>query len=834
MLSLGELVQATGAEVIGDADGRRLLGFAYDSRADCRDRVFVAIRTETGDGHDYLAAAVAAGAGAVLCERPPRQSLAVPVLVVPDAMAALSDWATAAVRAWGPRVVAVTGSLGKTTTKELVALVLGTRFRVAASPGNLSGRLGLPIALAEMDRGAQVAVLEFATDSFGEMAALAAIAPPDVLVVTNVCEPHLDVFGSPEASAAEMASAFGGLRWPGTAVLNRDDPRVWAMRESAGDGVIGFGAGGDVQADDVSLGADGLRFTATIGGERRPASVRLYSPALVPDCLAAVAAGLALGLGPDECIRGLEAMVPVPGRLSPVPTPSGATILDDTFSACPTSTLAALQGLASYPARRRLLVLGDVDDTSMYDDWSGALAAASGQAADEVWALGDLAAEVARRLPAGSNGHVFYSLPELARSVKAAIGEGDVVLVKGGRGSRLERLVADLAAPEARGRLVRQEAHWRSVRLARPERPTWVEIDVEVLAENTRLICRAVGVPVIAVLKADAYGHGAVRVARVVTANGAASLAVACLSEAKVLRQAGVRAPILVLGYTPPWQAREAVRLEVATAVFGDEQADALSRAARALGSLARVHVKVDTGMARLGLTPEETPSFLGMLSRLPGTQVDGVFTHFGSADDPDSGYTERQLDAFLRLLAVLEQQGLRPPIAHAANTAAALTLPAARLDAVRVGIGLYGLQPSATVALPQGCRAVLAFKTTVGQVKVVPAGTFVGYGKAHLTEGERRIATIPVGYADGFRRGPANWGEVLIRGRRCPIIGNVCMDQAMVDVSQEPDVAKGDEVVLIGRQGAAGISADEVAVRLGTVAYEVVSAILARVPRTV
>lgn len=832
MLSLNELIQATDARVIGDTGERQVLGFAYDSRADCRDRVFVAIRTETGDGHEYVEAAVAAGAAAVLCERVPRAALAVPVLVVADVLAALADWATAAVRCWQPRIVAITGGVGKTTTKELTAAVLSRRYRVVASPGNLSGRLGLPVALAEVERTAEVAVLELAADSFGELAALAAIAPPDAVVVTNVCEPHLDVFGSLEASAAEIVRVVDRLPPTGVAVLNRDDERAWAMRQRTTAQVVSFGAGGDVRADGVRLDGDGLHFALTADGQTLPADVRLFSPALAPDCLAAVATGLALGVSLAEATTGLAAAGPVAGRLSPVPALSGATILDDTFSACPTSTLAAFAGLAAFPARRRLLALGAPDDAGTYGDWLPQVATAA-HAADHVWALGDAAAEVVRRLPAG-RGEVFYSLPELARSLAATLGAGDVLLVKGGRSSRLERLVAELATPEARGHLVRQEAHWRSVRLARPERPTWVEIDVEALAENTRLLRRAVGVPLMAVLKADAYGHGAVRVARVVMANGADSLAVACLSEAKVLRLAGVEAPLLVLGYTPPWQARECVGLRVAATLFGYEDAEAFSRAALALGTTATVHVKVDTGMARLGLTPEETPPFIAALRRLAGLSVEGIFTHFGSADSPGFPYTDLQLERFLALLAALEGQGLRPPVAHAANTAAALTLPAARLDAVRVGIGLYGLQPSAAVALPAGCRPVLGFKTTVVQVHDVSAGTYVGYGQAHLTTDSRRLATIPVGYADGFRRGPANWGEVLIRGHRCPIIGSVCMDQAMVDVSEAPEVAKGDEVVLIGRQGDSGITADEVAARLGTISYEVVSAILARVPRTV
>jgi alanine racemase len=335
-----------------------------------------------------------------------------------------------------------------------------------------------------------------------------------------------------------------------------------------------------------------------------------------------------------------------------------------------------------------------------------------------------------------------------------------------------------------------------------------------------------------AVLKADAYGHGAARVARIVLNNGAEAIGVACLSEAKALREAGITATMLVLGYTPAWQAREAVRAGVACTVFGWEEAEALSRAAVALSRTAYVHVKVDTGMARLGLLPEVTLGFVQRLHELRNVEICGIFTHFGSADDPDKEYAHGQLGRFTRLLRDLGQAGLRPRLAHAANTAAALTMPEARLDMVRIGIGLYGLNPSRAVSLPLGIMPVLALKTTVAQVKQVQPGTFVGYGHAHLTQLPQTIAVIPVGYADGFRRAPRHWGEVLIRGQRCPVVGDVCMDQAMLDVTSVPGVRKGDEVVLIGRQGEANIGAEEVAERLGTISYEVVSAILARVPR--
>jgi alanine racemase len=337
------------------------------------------------------------------------------------------------------------------------------------------------------------------------------------------------------------------------------------------------------------------------------------------------------------------------------------------------------------------------------------------------------------------------------------------------------------------------------------------------------------------VLKADAYGHGAVRVAHTVLAHGARWLGVACLSEAVVLRQAGVDAPILVLGYLPQWQARPALLHGIACTVFSEEMAHALSSAAQDLRTTAHAHLKVDTGMGRLGLFPDDVLSFLERVGDLPGLEWQGILTHFSAADDADEdAYTEEQIGRFDALLEELEAAGHSFPLVHAANSAALSRFRRSRYNLVRPGILLYGLAPSPKAPLPERFRPALRFKTVVAQVKAFPPGSSISYGRSYRTEGERRIAVLPVGYADGFRRGPQHWGEVLVRGQRAPIVGRVCMDYSMVDVTHIEGVRPGDEVVLIGQQGEDEITAEEVARRMGTINYEVVSQLLARVPRLI
>jgi alanine racemase len=238
--------------------------------------------------------------------------------------------------------------------------------------------------------------------------------------------------------------------------------------------------------------------------------------------------------------------------------------------------------------------------------------------------------------------------------------------------------------------------------------------------------------------------------------------------------------------------------------------------------------------MGRLGLLPEQVVPFVEEIRGLPGLDLEGIFTHFSVADDADLAYTRWQLARFQEVLDQLAEIGVTFRLVHCANSAATLRLPEARFNMVRLGLAMYGLQPSPHVPLPAGVRPALAWKTTIAQVKNLPAGSYVSYGNTYRTEQEETIAVIPVGYADGFRRAPTRWQAVLVRGQRAPIVGRVCMDQTMIHVSHIPNVRVGDEVVLIGRQGGDAIAAEEVAEWLGTITYEVVSEILARVPRVV
>ena len=358
----------------------------------------------------------------------------------------------------------------------------------------------------------------------------------------------------------------------------------------------------------------------------------------------------------------------------------------------------------------------------------------------------------------------------------------------------------------------------------------WLDIDRGAIVDNASQLLELTGVRLMAVVKANGYGHGITEVARVAVSAGATYCGIARVEEAFDLQQAGIEAPIMVLGYTPDDCLVDAVRQNITLTLFHLEQVGVLSAAAGVAGRPARVHVKVDTGMSRLGVPPALAFKLLRRLTEAPGVEVEGIFTHFARADEPDEPTTEIQERRFLDVLAEAESARLRPPLAHAANSAATLTRPSTHLDMVRIGVALYGLAPLSGTPLPEGFRPALTWNARLTHIQKCRPNTGVSYGHVYRTRGEETIGVVSVGYADGYRRMDGN--QVLIHGRRVPVVGRVCMDQIMVRVDDVPHAKVGDEVVLIGSQDAEHISAEEVAARWGTINYEVTSGITSRVPR--
>ena len=363
---------------------------------------------------------------------------------------------------------------------------------------------------------------------------------------------------------------------------------------------------------------------------------------------------------------------------------------------------------------------------------------------------------------------------------------------------------------------------------------TYIVIDLDAIAHNVRALKAHVGseVDLFAVVKANAYGHGAVPVARTALESGATRLAVARVLEGVELRKAGLDAPILLLGYAVPGEAATIVRYDLTPALGSIEAAQALSQQASAQGKTIAIHIKVDSGMGRYGLLPEDVLVFVEHLAHLPNLEMEGIFTHFAVADLADKGYTLQQLATFEQVTNTINESGYPVRLRHAANSAATLDLPQTHLDAVRSGIALYGLRPSDEVEPAIPLKPALTLKSHVGRVRTLPTGSSISYGRTFITSQPTPVALVPVGYGDGYHRLLSNRGQVLICGKRAPIVGRVCMDQFVVDITDIGGVVQDDEIVLIGRQGDDHISAEEVAHWAETINYEVTTSLLSRVPR--
>lgn len=366
-------------------------------------------------------------------------------------------------------------------------------------------------------------------------------------------------------------------------------------------------------------------------------------------------------------------------------------------------------------------------------------------------------------------------------------------------------------------------------------RPVWAEIDLDAIAYNMKEIKRlAEDKEVIAVVKADAYGHGAIDVVNTVLENGATKLAVAVITEAMELRRAGVDAPIMILGYTPLEFAKELINYNIEQTVYNLDYAKELSYIAEKMDKNAKIHIAVDTGMGRIGFLPNNRSiEEVIEIYKLKCVSIEGIFTHFSTADEEDKSYTHEQYNKLEAFYKELENKNIKFSIKHAANSAAIMELPETHLDAVRAGIVLYGYYPSNEVDKSRmSLKTALTLKTKVVHVKKLDEEMYVSYGRKFKTERKTIIATLPIGYADGYSRLLSGKAKVIINGQFAPVVGNICMDQCMVDVTDVGEVNLGDEVILLGEEGNVKYNADDMADDMGTINYEIICMLKQRVPR--
>lgn len=365
-------------------------------------------------------------------------------------------------------------------------------------------------------------------------------------------------------------------------------------------------------------------------------------------------------------------------------------------------------------------------------------------------------------------------------------------------------------------------------------RPTWVEIDLNALRHNLSALKKRVGpqIKILGIVKADAYGHGDYEVSRVLLNNGVEMLGIAIVEEGIQLREKGIKTPLLILGGIFEEQIDTVIQYGLTPTVYDLKLAEVLSKRAYYFNTIMKVHVYVDTGMGSIGVKYDKAIEFIKVVKNLKNFHIEGIYTHCSSSDEKDSAFTNLQIKRFRDILTALDSMNACIPLRHMANSGAILGYPEAYFTMVRPGLSLYGLYPSEDVSRDIGIRPVMSFKTRIIHIKEMDTGDVVGYGRGYNITKPTRVATLPLGYDDGYSRLLSNQGEVLIRDKKASIVGRVCMDQCFVDVTNIKDVSVGDEVVLYGSQGQETIPIESIAKQLDTIPYEVTCSISKRVPR--
>lgn len=366
-------------------------------------------------------------------------------------------------------------------------------------------------------------------------------------------------------------------------------------------------------------------------------------------------------------------------------------------------------------------------------------------------------------------------------------------------------------------------------------RPAWAEIDLDAIAYNTRNIKKLIGdKDLIAVVKANCYGHGVIGIIPTLLENGVSRFAVAMISEALEIRDNKITTPVMILGFTPLYLGEELINNNIEQTVYDLDYAKELSKIALTLNKKAKIHIAIDTGMGRIGFLPnEKSIDNITEICSLEGIEVIGIFTHFSTSDEKDKEYSHEQFTKMLSVMDTLKKRGIDIPLKHVANSGAIIDLPDTYLDAVRAGIILYGYYPSDEIDKNNlALKPALTLKATITNVKTLEKDMYVSYGRTFKTSNETIVATIPVGYADGYLRKLAENGKVIIKGEFAPIIGRICMDQFMIDVTNIPDVKIGDEVILLGEKNGLKYNADDMAKKLDTINYEVTCMLKSRLPR--
>jgi len=828
-LTFNEIVQCTGGITSYNGEDFCVADVKFDSRDQMEGSVFIAFVTKKDNGHKYVS--VAANKGAVAAVVSEDIETAIPVIKVVDTRKAYQDIAAYYRSKFSIPVIGLTGSNGKTTVKDMLTAILSVKYKVLATEKNFNNELGVPQTLLKLDHNYEVAVVEMGMNHKGEIAVLSEIAKPDLAIITKIGSAHIGNLGGTRKDVFDAKMEItAGLKPNGTLILCGDDDMLATVKENNYD-VIFSGLADDgrnlMYASDIVQFWDsqgcGLTFSVYDQNQVYHCMLPVLGRHNVQNALLALTCGVKLGVPIQDALDALRIYPRSSMRLETA-TVCGIRFIKDYYNASPDSAEAALRTLGEIETKgRKIAVLGELLELGEQGpNLHRELAKNTVGNADIVYYVGNYRDEF---IEGRSDTHCFADKEQLNHALSLAvfnggISDGDIILIKGSNGMNMWEQYEFLHMLLERGSSVSAQ--------------TRLLVDMDALKHNYAAIKQYVGksVKVMPVIKADAYGIGADLLANIY--NDCDFFAVADLREAEELHAVMPAAKFLVL-YQPLPEETDwlAERDYIVTSVGDIPFVRQLNQSAAKYNKKLFVHIEVDTGMSRLGVQVDDCARFANVLKECKNLIVDGIFTHYSSADmyaPEDLEFTALQTRQFKKGVSVIESILGQVPYKHACASAAIFNPKAELFDMVRPGYMLYGYYPCSQIKDKISLKPALKFVTQITQIKEYEAGKSISYGRRFVTGRKTRIAEIPVGYSDGLMRKLSNRGAFVIKGQLAPIVGTVTMDYTMVDVTDiEPMVCAGDEVAVFDN---VNMTIEHMAELCDTIGYEIITNIKSKADR--
>lgn len=792
------------------------LELSFDTRRlmDPAGSLFVALSQGNRDGHLFVKDAYAKGVRHFLLEKKVKLKGA-KVVVVPNSLSALQDLAVDRRKDLNYPLLGITGSNGKTIVKEWLAVVLGEKIRVARSPGSYNSQLGVALSLLGMPEEADLGLVEAGISQKGEMKRLEELIQPKMGVMTHFGDAHAEGFASNEEKLKEKLSLFKGVR---KMVVSADDPIV--LRELKEMRILLRTVGWDGNADLrlLAVGEEDAggkrRLQVSHHGDAQSLELPVGGQAALENALLVVLAAREFGMEWDDIRSGLSKLHPVAMRMEMLTDNPEVTVINDAYNADEASVrnaLALLEQSRFQPGQA--IVLSDMEHQGgrQAEIQRTLLQKAIQQlGVGNVYVIGPVFLDLSQEY---SGLRAYEHVEDFLNAFEYERFQNKTVLLKGARRFELERIISYLS---------------------RQATATCFKINLDDFVANFRWFRKQVSpeTQIMAMVKALAYGSGDWEVAQALEQEGVDYLAVAYTSEGIALRTRGIQVPVMVMNANPE-DLEQLYHFDLEPEIYDFGFLHRYIAAGERLGrERFPVHIKVDTGMRRLGFSKSDAKGLAQMIVAQPGLELKSVMSHLARADEEEGDeFTHEQARKFTSFADELEEASGQKPMRHLLNTAGILRFPEYEFDMVRVGLGLYGISP--VEGMGNELREVGTLQSLISQIHSYEAGVPIGYGGTETTSRESKIATVPIGYADGIRRHLSN-GKMsfLVKGQRVPIVGRVCMDMLMLDVTDVPHVRAGDEVVLLGDQGAEKISVTEMAQACDTIPYEILVNIGQRVRR--